>query len=59
MLFHSVKTNDWVRSKINFPVGPQEPPLTTVKRWKLEWFEYVTHHDSLSKTILQGALEGG
>ena len=53
------KTNDWVRSKINFPVGPQKPPLATVKRRKLAWFGHVTRHDSLSKTILQGTLEGG
>ena len=51
------KTNNWVRSKINFLVGPQEPPLATVK--KLAWFGHVTHHNSLSKTILQGTLEGG
>ena len=52
------KTNDWVRSKINFLVGPQEPLLATVKRRKLAWFGHVTHHNSLSKTILQGNLEG-
>ena len=45
--------------KINFLVGPQEPLLETVKRRKLEWFGHVTRHDSLSKTILQCALEGG
>ena len=49
-------TNDWVQSKINFLVGPQEPLLATVKRWKLAWFGHVTRHDSLSKIILQ---EGG
>ena len=31
-------TNDWVRSKANFLVGPQEPLLATVRRQKLEWF---------------------
>ena len=25
-------TNDWMRSKINFLVGPQNPPVATVKR---------------------------
>ena len=44
------KISDWVRSKINFLVGPHEPFLTTVKRWKLAWFGHVTRHDSLSKT---------
>ena len=52
-------TNDWVRSNINFLVGPQEPLLVTVKRRKLGWFGHATRHDSLSKTILQGNLEGG
>ena len=36
------KTNDWVRSKINSLVGPEEPLLTTVKRRKLVWFGHVT-----------------
>ena len=53
------KTNDWVRSKINFLVGPQEPPLVTVKRWKLAWFGHVTRHKSFSKANLQGTLESG
>ena len=53
------KTNDWVRSNINFLMGPQEPLLATVRRLKPAWFGHVTRHDSLSKTILQGTLEGG
>ena len=53
------KSNDWVRSKINFLVGPQEPLLATVKRRKLAWFWRVTRHNSLFKTILQGALKYG
>ena len=50
------KTNDWVRSKINFLMGPQEPLLATVKRRKLAWFGHITRHDNLCKTILQGSL---
>ena len=53
------ETNDWVRGKINFLVGPQEPLLATVKRRKLAWFGHATRRNSLSKTILQGTLEGG
>ena len=53
------KTNNWVRSKINFLVCPQKPLLVTVKRWILAWFGHVTHCYSLSETILQGTLEGG
>ena len=47
------KTNDWLRSKINFLVVPQEPLLATVRRRKLAWFERITRSDSLSKTIPQ------
>ena len=41
------------------PGGPRERLLAIVKRWNLAWFGHVTCHDSLSKTILQGTLEGG
>ena len=53
------KTNDWVRRKLNFLVGPQEPLLASVKKRKLAWFRYVTRYDSLSKTFLQSTMEGG
>ena len=53
------KTDDWVRSKINSLVGPQQPLLATVERQKLAWFGHVTYQDSLSKTILQGISEDG
>ena len=52
------KTNNWVWNKINFLVGPQEPLLATVRRQTLAWFGHLTHHNSLSKTILQGTLDG-
>ena len=52
------KTNDWMQSKINFLVGPQEPLLATAKRGKLAWFGHVAHHSSLSKDILHCTLEG-
>ena len=51
------KTNDWVRSMVNFLVGPQEPLLATLKRRKLAWFGLVTRHDSLSKTHPSGHRE--
>ena len=54
-----LKTNDWVRDKINFPVGPQESLLATVRRRKLAWVGLVICLISLSETILHGTLEGG
>ena len=53
------ETNDWVRSKISFLVGPQEPLLATVKRRELAWYGHLKRHNSLSKTILRGTFEGG
>ena len=44
-------TNVWVRSNINFLVGPHESLLTTVKRRTLAWFRHVSRHDSLSQNI--------
>ena len=49
------ETNDCVRSL----AGPEEPLLATVRRRKLAWFGHVMMHDTLSKTILQGNVEGG
>ena len=47
------KANDWVWGKVNIRVGPQKSLR------KLAWFRHVRHHDSLSKPILKGTLEGG
>jgi len=32
--------------------------LATVKRRKMSWFGHVNRHNTLSKTILQGTVEG-
>ena len=48
------KTSDWVRSKINFLVGPQMS-----RDRNLHDSEHVTCYDSLSNTILHSTLEGG
>ena len=33
------KTNDWVRRKIIFLLGQQEPLMVTINRGKLAWFD--------------------
>ena len=53
------KMNDWVRSKINILLSPQEPLLATVKRRKLAWFGHVTRHVDLSKAIFRDTSEDG
>ena len=40
-------------------IFPRFPLLATVKRQKIARFWHVTRHDSFSKTILQGTLDGG
>ena len=46
------KTSDWVRSKINSLVGPQEPLPAIVKRRKLAWFGHVTRPVSYTHLTL-------
>ena len=35
-----------------------EDLLTTVKRWKLNWYSHVSRSPSLAKTVLQGTVRG-
>ena len=35
IFYFELKTNDWMRIKVKFLVGPQKPLLATVKRRKL------------------------
>ena len=52
------KTNDFVWNKVLSYDRKIEPLLSTIKRRKMKWFGHVTRHNSLSKTILQGTVEG-
>ena len=49
---------EYVWSKVRNLFGPMEPLPTTARR-KLVWFGHLTRHNNLSKTILQGTVEGG
>jgi hypothetical protein len=52
------KTNTFIRDKVVKYAGNQEHLITVVKHCKLAWFGHVNRHDSLSKTILQGTVQG-
>jgi len=52
-------TNDYVWQRVNILAGRQEFLLSTVKRRKLSWFGHVCRHNTLSKIILQGNVNGG
>ncbi len=56
--FTEHRTNEYVRQQVTNYAGRQEPLLATVKRRKLAWYGHVSRHGSLSKTILQGTVEG-
>ena len=51
------RTNE-VWDSVALRVGIQEPLLTTVKRRKMAWYGHTVRHNTLSKTILQGTVEG-
>ena len=52
-------TNEEVRNRIWQAIGPYEDLLTTVKKRKLKWYGHVSRSSGLSKTILQGTVQGG
>ena len=52
------KTNAYVKETITILVGKYEPLLTTIKRKKLSYYGHLCRHDSLSKTVMQGRVEG-
>ena len=60
-IFHlEHKTSCWMRSKINFLVGPQESLLATIKRRRLAQLGHVTRMITASpKPSLRTPLEGG
>ena len=51
-------TNEEVRRTITQQVRHYEDLLTTVRKRKLRWYGHVTRSDGLSKTILQGTVQG-
>ena len=51
-------TNDNVRRMIREAIGPYDELLSIGKKRKLRWYGHVMRSTGLSKTILQGTLEG-
>jgi uncharacterized membrane protein YecN with MAPEG domain len=47
-----------VRDKLNTYAGKQTQLLSVAMCCKLVWYGHVTRYDSLSKTILQGTVNG-
>ena len=43
---------------IDADVGPQQSLLAFLKMKKLKWYSHVVRHNSMSKSILQGSVEG-
>ena len=52
-------TNEEVRAKIQQAIGPQEDPLTIVKRRKLQWYVHVSRSSGLAKNHLARHSERG
>ena len=51
-------TNIEVRNRVTKEIGPHSELLAMVIEKKLRWFGHVTRSNSISKTILQGSIEG-
>ena len=50
-------TNEEVRAKIQYEIGPHEDLLVNVKRRKLQWYGHISRSSGLAKTILQGTVK--
>ena len=50
--------NNEVRMRTTKTIGPQNYPVTVVERRKLKWYGHATRSSCLSKTVLQGTVEG-
>ena len=59
ILWKNSKASEFVQRGIKARAGQQENLLGIVKRTKLAWFDHISCHNSLAKTVLQGTLEGG
>ena len=53
------KIIEYVWDRIKSIAGHQETIITTIKRRKMAWFGHILRHDTLTKIILQGTVEGG
>ena len=51
-------TNKEIRERITTEIGEHDSLLSTVKSRKLKWYGHVTRSSGLSKTILQGTVQG-
>ena len=51
-------TNIKVRNIVTKEIGPHSQLLAMVIAKKLRWFGHVIRSNSMSKTILQGSIEG-
>ena len=51
-------TNIEIRNKVTKEIGPHSELLAMVITKKLRWFDHVIRSNSMSKTILQGSIEG-
>ena len=62
LIQRSYVTNEEVCAKIQQAIGPQEDPLTIIKRCKLKWYGHLSRSSGLAKTIFQGihrSVKGG
>ena len=47
-----------IEVRVTKEIGPHKEQLTMVIAQKLRWFRHVTRSNAMSKTILQGYIEG-
>ena len=56
--YREMKTNEYIKGVMISLIGTYEPIVQSIRRRKLKWYGHTIRHDNLSKTILQGMVEG-
>ena len=56
--YQEKETDVYVKEKMIAISGKYDPLLHMIKRRKLKWYRFISRHDDLRKTIMQGIVEG-
>ena len=56
--YKEIKTNEYIKDVMISLICIYEPIIQSIRRRKLKWYGHKIRHDNLSKTILQGMVEG-
>ena len=58
MNYKEMKINEYIKDVVISLIVTYEPILQSIRRIKLKWYGHTIQNYNISKTILQGMVEG-